>query len=140
MNSLTIQFESNEIESVQLSFDDFKNLPADSIIKDVSEFDDRRIGSGIRLSELFRLNADWPTPSKFTFLATEDDYDYPVKADAILDRGILIFSIENQPLKKEQGGPFRLTVPGTLVCGTDPKAGLDNCANVKFIDKIVVTC
>lgn len=49
--------------------------------------------------------------------------------------GLIWFAGTDGPLTKEQGGPFRFFIPNAAECKT---AVLDNCANVKFVDRIEV--
>ena len=54
---------------------------------------------------------------------------------AAAEVGLIWFAGADGPLTKEQGGPFRFFIPKAAECKT---AVLDNCANVKFVDRIEV--
>jgi DMSO/TMAO reductase YedYZ molybdopterin-dependent catalytic subunit len=53
--------------------------------------------------------------------------------DAVLERGILIYRLNGEPLPTKAGGPFRFFIPNFAACHS---AEVDECANVKFVDHI----
>jgi DMSO/TMAO reductase YedYZ molybdopterin-dependent catalytic subunit len=74
--------------------------------------------------------------SYLTLHATEDDFAASVPLDPIRSEGILVYSVEGQPMTLAQGGPFRFLIKDPAACHTDE---LDDCANVKFVDRIELT-
>ena len=51
---------------------------------------------------------------------------------AVLRRGVLLHSLDGEPLPDEQGGPFRLLIP------EDASPEPVSCANVKGVAKVVL--
>ena len=59
-----------------------------------------------------------------------------INVKSIRNEGILVYSVAGQPMTAEQGGPFRFLIKDPAACHTDE---LDDCANVKFVDRIELT-
>ena len=54
----------------------------------------------------------------------------------MIDTGVVIYALEGAALPVEKGGPTRFVIPNPAACQT---AELDECANVKFLDRIEIT-
>ena len=59
-----------------------------------------------------------------------------ITLDAVRERAILIYELDGRPLAESAGGPVRLLIPDYAACKT---AEVDECANVKFVDRIELT-
>lgn len=132
--SLTVAGEVDR--PVALTFADFASLPAEYQIGDVSRLDPKRKGDAVRLEGLLRLvgvrgSAEW-----LTLHASRDDFHASLPLAAVRERAIVIYRIGDEPLPASAGGPFRFYVPDFAACHS---ADIDECANVKFVDRIELT-
>jgi hypothetical protein len=51
-------------------------------------------------------------------------------------QGIVVSHLDGQALRTDQGGPIRFLIRDPAACHTDE---LDDCANVKYLDRIELT-
>jgi DMSO/TMAO reductase YedYZ molybdopterin-dependent catalytic subunit len=117
------QFSRAELATVKSQFQ----------ITDVSQFDPKRRGRAVRLAGLLdqvgaRASAAW-----LTLHSTADDFHASVPLAAVRERAVLIYELEDAALPAAAGGPFRFLIPDFAACHT---ADVDECANVKFVDRI----
>ncbi|MBR9801881.1 MAG: molybdopterin-dependent oxidoreductase [Rubinisphaera brasiliensis] len=109
-------------------------FPADCQIEDVSRLFPRRKGRGLKLACLIdSLLPAGEAIEEVTLRSSADDFEKRIAYDLIAGQAVLVYELNGQPLPESAGGPFRLLVPGTTVCGS---AELDHCVNVKFLDLI----
>lgn len=105
-------------------------------IPDVSQIVPGRQGAGIRFRTfLEQQKPDDATIHKISLQSSQDQFEKSIEWELIPEEAVLLYQLEDKPLPVEKGGPFRLLVPGTVLCG---KAELDNCVNVKFLDRIEI--
>lgn len=99
-------------------------------LPDVSSLFPKRSGSAARVGALLdRLDA--PAEGLAVVVAGDGFAAEPV-ALGVLRRGVLLHSLDGEPLPAEQGGPFRLLIPD------DASEQPVSCSNVKGVAKIVV--
>lgn len=120
--------------SLALTFEQLATLPQ---IDDVSRFDPKRSGAAVSLAELAALAQPKPGVKYLGLHATSDDFHASIPLDPILDRAFLIYrQASGAALDTKAGGPFRFYIPNHKACHTDE---IDECANVKFVDKLEFT-
>ena len=56
--------------------------------------------------------------------------------DAVIDKALVIYRLDGQPLPEKAGGPVRFFIPDFAACQTHE---IDECANVKFVDRLELT-
>jgi len=130
MNDVLFRVEADLDTSRELTRSDLTAV-ADSLI-DVSTLDERRRGVAIRLRDL----VEWlgvADAQRINFFCSADDYQVDVALSAVIDRGLLIFGLDEGPLPNELGGPVRFWVPDAADCNT---AEVDACGNVKGVDRL----
>lgn len=118
------------------AFTDLQNIPEQEQIRDFTRFHSKRPGDGVTLQAL--LNRVQPT-SEATYLtlhATKDDFAASIPLAAIVDESVVVYQLDGQPYPESKGGPFRFLIKNPKACHTDE---LDDCANVKFVDRIELT-
>ena len=99
-------------------------------IDDVSSMFEKRAGSAARLTSLFDA-LGLPSEGSAVVVAGDGFASEPVASD-VLRQGVLLHSLEGQPLPAKQGGPFRLLIPD------DAASEPVSCANVKGVAKVVL--
>ncbi|HEX5444446.1 MAG TPA: molybdopterin-dependent oxidoreductase [Pirellulales bacterium] len=118
---------------LKLSFDDLSRIePAQQVI-DVSRLDAKRSGDAVRLTALLQMAGVKPTAQYLTLHASADDFHASIPLAAVRDAAVLIYRLNGQPLPAKSGGPVRFFIPDFAACHT---AEIDECANVKFVDRI----
>ena len=71
-----------------------------------------------------------------TRLATALSRRFGLPLTAVDDRALVIYRLDGQPLPEKAGGPVRFFIPDFAACHTEE---IDECANVKFVDRIELT-
>ncbi len=126
-----------EVESaVELSFTDLQAMPESVQVIDVTRFNAKRPGDGITLKGLVEQVKPTDAAPYLTLHASADDFAASIPLDAVLDEGIIVYRLNGEPLPFDKGGPVRFLIPNPAACHT---AELDDCANVKFVDRIEFT-
>ncbi len=116
-----------------LTWQQLQAIAPDAQVADVSEIDPKRKGTAVRLASLLELVGAKPTAAYLGLHATHDDFHASVPLEAVRDRGLVIYQLDGQPLPVSGGGPIRFFIPDHAACHTSE---IDECANVKFIDRI----
>lgn len=111
-------------------------LPESAQVLDVSRFEGKKQGDAVTLDFLLNLAGVSPEANYMTLHAERDDFHVSVPLDAVRAQGLLIYKIGDQDLTASQGGPFRFLIRDFAACHS---AELDDCANVKFLDRIEST-
>ena len=128
---------NGEVEHpVELSFDDLRAFSEAEQVRDVSRFHPNRPGDGVSLTALLRRVRPKASATYLTLHATRDNFAASVPLQAILKEGVLVYQLDGAPLPEAKGGPFRFLITNPAACHTDE---LDDCANVKFVDRIELT-
>jgi DMSO/TMAO reductase YedYZ molybdopterin-dependent catalytic subunit len=123
-----------EVErALSLSFDDLSAIDAASQIVDVSRIDAKRRGDAVKFEVLVTLAQPKASVRYVTLHASADDFHASIPLSAVLERAILIYRLDGQPLSSASGGPVRFFIPDFAACNTHE---VDECANVKFLDRI----
>jgi DMSO/TMAO reductase YedYZ molybdopterin-dependent catalytic subunit len=115
---------------------DLATIAAAHQIADVGRIDPKRKGVAVWLRGLLEHVGARPTGTFLTLHASADDFHASIPLGPVLDRGLVIYALDGQPLPGSAGGPFRFYVRDYLACHS---AEIDECANVKFVDRIEVT-
>jgi DMSO/TMAO reductase YedYZ molybdopterin-dependent catalytic subunit len=119
-----------------LSFDDLAGIAADHQVVDVSRIVPGRKGDAVRLAGILQLVRPKNTAKYLGLHSSKDDFHASIPLAAVADRALVIYRLEGQPLPEKNGGPVRFFIPDFAVCHTDE---IDECANVKFADRIELT-
>jgi DMSO/TMAO reductase YedYZ molybdopterin-dependent catalytic subunit len=134
MSEMTLLRLDGEVQRpLALSFDDLAAIDAQYQIADVSQLDAKRRGQAVRLAGLLQLAGLKPDAKYITLHATSDNFHASIPLDAVRDRAVLIYRLEQAPLPVAAGGPVRFFIPDFAACHTQE---VDECANVKFVDRI----
>jgi DMSO/TMAO reductase YedYZ molybdopterin-dependent catalytic subunit len=118
---------------LRLALADLATMDPAFQVPDVSQLDPKRQGAAVRLEGLLLAAGVRPGARYLTLHATADNFHASVPLDAVRNRGLLIYSLYGQPLPAKAGGPLRFYIPDYAACQSHE---VDECANVKFVDRI----
>jgi DMSO/TMAO reductase YedYZ molybdopterin-dependent catalytic subunit len=117
----------------EFAFSDLESIPATEQIADVSRFHPQRRGDGVTLEALLARAQPTAAATYLTLHATADDFHASVPLAEVRGEGIVVYRLDGSPLPVKNGGPIRFLIRNPAACHTDE---LDDCANVKFVDRI----
>jgi DMSO/TMAO reductase YedYZ molybdopterin-dependent catalytic subunit len=120
----------------QLTFADFVAIPAAHQVIDVSRLVPGRRGDAVRLAGLLELVCPQASARYLGLHASQDDFHASIPLAEVLDRALVIYRLDGGPLPATSGGPVRFFIPDFAACHTDE---IDECANVKFVDRLELT-
>lgn len=121
---------------LSLTYDDLSAFPESDHVRDVSRFHPSRRGDGVTLESILQRVSLTNGASYLTLHATADDFAASIPLEAVRAEGLVVYSVEGRPMTLAQGGPVRFLIKDAAACHTDE---LDDCANVKFLDRIELT-
>jgi DMSO/TMAO reductase YedYZ molybdopterin-dependent catalytic subunit len=118
------------------TYEQLAALPAEFQVRDVSRLDPKRQGMAITLQGLCQLVRPTSDSQYLGLHATTDDFHASLPLAPILAKSVLIYDLHGEPLPVKAGGPFRFFIPDHHACHTHE---IDECANVKFVDRLEFT-
>lgn len=137
MNDPVILRVDGEVEQpLELTLADLLAFPAADVVEDVSRFHPGRKGDGIALEGLLTRCSPLPEANYLTLHASHDDFHVSIPLAPVRAEGIVVFRVGDRPLEASQGGPVRFLIRDPAACHTHE---LDDCANVKYLDRIEIT-
>jgi DMSO/TMAO reductase YedYZ molybdopterin-dependent catalytic subunit len=119
-----------------LTFDDLAGIPSEHQVPDVSRIVPGRKGDAVRLAGILQLVRPKSTAKYLGLHSSADDFHASIPLSAVADKALVIYRLEGQPLPVKSGGPVRFFIPDFAACHTHE---IDECANVKFVDRIELT-
>lgn len=108
------------------SFAELQDLPGQ--LDDIGKFVPDRSGEAVSVDALLSAAGIDDQNTRATF-KSGDDFSADVDIRTVRENGWLVFRLDGAPLPARYGGPLRLLIPGLD----------DRCANVKSVDRIVVS-
>lgn len=123
-------------ESRSLTFADLAAIDRAYQVADVSRLVPGRKGDAVRLAGILKLVQPRDTAKYLGLHSSSDDFHASVPLVAVVDRALVIYRLDGQPLPAKAGGPVRFFIPDFAACHTEE---IDECANVKFVDRIELT-
>lgn len=137
MSESTLLKVDGEVERpLALSLADLAAIDAEFQAPDVSRLNPKRRGDAVQLAGLLKLAGAKPSARYITLHASADDFHASVPLKAIRESALLIYRLDDAPLPVSAGGPLRFFIPDCAACHTHE---IDECANVKFVDRIEIT-
>lgn len=136
MSAIVLRVDGEVKHPLALTVADLSRLPEHEQVKDVSRFHPTRKGDGVTLQALLKLADPKDGATYLTLHATADNFAASVPLDAVRSEGIVVYQLDGQSLPVKNGGPIRFLIKDPAACHTDE---LDDCANVKFVDRIELT-
>lgn len=132
----TLLLEGLVARPLRLAFEDLAALDSAYQVVDVSRLDPKRQGDAVTLAGLLDLAGIDPRAKYLGLHSPRDDFHASLPLAPILSRAILIYRVGGAPLSVPAGGPFRFFIPDFAACHTHE---IDECANVKFVERIELT-
>jgi DMSO/TMAO reductase YedYZ molybdopterin-dependent catalytic subunit len=136
MSKPLLQIAGDVANPISLGFSELASLADAFQVIDVSRIDPKRKGDAVKLSGLLELVRPSSSVRYLTLHASTDDFHASIPLAAVRDSAILIYRLDGQPLPVSAGGPVRFFIPDFAACHTSE---IDECANVKFVDRIELT-
>jgi DMSO/TMAO reductase YedYZ molybdopterin-dependent catalytic subunit len=90
----------------------------------------------VTLESVLRRAGPTAAANYLTLHASADNFHASVPLAAVRGEGIVVYRLDGSPLPVRNGGPIRFLIKDPAACHTDE---LDDCANVKFVDRIELT-
>src|SRR5262245_36821834 len=118
------------------SFADLAAIGADHQVSDVSRLVPGRLGDAVKLAGILELVRPKEGAQWLGLHAAADDFHASIPLAAVADKALVIYRLDGQPLPAKAGGPVRFFIPDFAACHTHE---IDECANVKFVDRIELT-
>ena len=119
--------------ALELSREELAAVDAAWQVPDVSRVDPKRKGKAVKLAGLLALAQPGAGADYLTLHSSTDDFHASVPLESVRERGLVIYEIDGQSVPASAGGPFRFYIPDFAACHS---AEVDECANVKFVDRI----
>lgn len=132
-DEVLLSVEGELLQPLRLTWQDLAAIEAEYQIPDVSQLDPNRQGGAVTLAGIIQLARPKPTAAYLTLHASADDFHASVPLAAVIDRGFFIYRVGAAPLSPAGGGPMRFYIRDFAACHTSE---VDECANVKFVDRI----
>jgi DMSO/TMAO reductase YedYZ molybdopterin-dependent catalytic subunit len=119
-----------------LGFADLAAIDGEHQVADVSRIVPGRKGDAVRLAGVLQLVRPKSAAKYLGLHSSADDFHASIPLDAVADKALVIYRLDGQPLPAKAGGPVRFFIPDFAACHTHE---IDECANVKFVDRIELT-
>lgn len=129
----TLTVEGLVARPQKLSRADLAALDPAAQIADVRQIDPKRQGAAVTLAGLLAAVGVDPQAKYLSLHATADNFHASIPLEVVRERGLLIYQLGDGPLPVSAGGPFRFYIRDYLACHSGE---IDECANVKFVDRI----
>jgi len=136
MNAPILVIDGEVTTPLSLTYDELSAFPESDQVRDVSRFQPSRSGDGVTLESILQRVSQTDAASYLTLHATADDFAASIPLESVRAEGIIVYSVDDQPMTLGQGGPVRFLIRNPAACHTEE---LDDCANVKFLDRIELT-
>lgn len=136
MSDILLRVDGEVEAPLELTFEHFAEFPDAEQVADISRFHPKRQGDGVTLESVLQRVRPTDQATYLTLHATADDFAASIPLEAIRGEGIVVYQLQGQPLPVSNGGPIRFLIKNPAACHTDE---LDDCANVKFVDRIELT-
>jgi DMSO/TMAO reductase YedYZ molybdopterin-dependent catalytic subunit len=131
-----LKIEGEVAHQCTLSFADLAGIAAEYQVADVSRIVAGRKGDAVKFAGILQLVQPKSTAKYLGLHSATDDFHASIPLAAVAERALVIYRLDGQPLPTKAGGPVRFFIPDFAACHTDE---IDECANVKFVDRIELT-
>jgi DMSO/TMAO reductase YedYZ molybdopterin-dependent catalytic subunit len=120
----------------KLRFEDLSSIASRYQVTDVSRLLPGRNGDAVKLAGILELVRPTSTAKYLGLHSSTDDFHASIPLSEVSDQALVLYRLDGQPLPEKSGGPVRFFIPDFAACHTEE---IDECANVKFVDRIELT-
>jgi DMSO/TMAO reductase YedYZ molybdopterin-dependent catalytic subunit len=105
-------------------------------VEDVGRLVPGRRGGGVRLAALLAAVQPAPNAAYLTVESADGSFSASVPLAAVASSGVVLYRQGAHALSTQLGGPFRFLITDAQTCAT---GGVDLCANVKFVGRLLIS-
>lgn len=134
-NANRLRIDGHVRRPCELTFEDLQQLAEKWQVVDVGRFGAKG-GDAVRLLGLLETVGPISDVTHIGLHGSRDDFHASIPLAPVREKAFVIYQMDGQPLDTSAGGPFRFFVPDHAACHTNE---IDECANVKFLDRIELT-
>ena len=106
-----LRIDGAVVQPLVFDLDALSKLPASEQVPDVSVEDPRVRGQGVRIRALLSVATCRIGADHVTFHSADGQYAASLHLKEAAESGILIYKLDGRPLRRGDGGPFRLITP-----------------------------
>ena len=128
-----LQIDGEVAGKRDFTWEDLTAIDSQWQIGDVRLIDPGRRGGAVWLRGILEAAGVLPEAKYITLHSTRDDFHASLPLEEVYERGMFIYRDQNQPLPVTAGGPVRFFIRDHTACQA---AEVDECANVKFVERI----
>jgi len=126
-----------EVDSpTDFTLDDLAALTSEHQVADMSQIDPKRQGQAVTLEAILECVALRGSATHLGLHASLDDFHASIPLEAVRQRAYVIYANDGSVLTTAAGGPVRFYIHDHSACHVSE---IDECANVKFLDRIELT-
>lgn len=134
MNSTVLLTIEGEVgKQCKLTWNDLATIDPRWQMDDVRQIDPKRTGGAVALEGILQLAGVKPSAEYLTIHSDVSDFHASIPLASVRDRGFLLYRRQDRPLETAAGGPVRFLIRDFAACHSSE---VDECANVKFVDRI----
>lgn len=135
-SSILLQIEGEITGQQAFSWQDLAAIDPQWQIPDVAQIDPNKSGGAVALRGILDAAGVDSTANFVTLHSPQDNFHASLPLSAVADKGMLIYRIKEEVLPITAGGPVRFFIRDFAACHS---AEVDECANVKFVERIEFT-
>jgi DMSO/TMAO reductase YedYZ molybdopterin-dependent catalytic subunit len=90
----------------------------------------------VRLASVLEAAGPLPGAVHLALESSDGSFSASIPLEPVVARGLIVYRDGAHPLTKDKGGPVRFFIMDAASCGV---AGIDRCANVKDLRRIVLS-
>lgn len=125
MDRLILHLESGEIAALELTHEQLFDAPAADQVPDIGALIPGRRGRGVRFTWIASLASPGDELVFVTLESTDGRFSATLTREEMAE-AVLVHADGDRPFGPEDGGPFRLYIPGAT----------DRCGNVKHLGRV----
>src|SRR5439155_619118 len=122
LGTALLRLDGAVIQPLVFDLDALSKLPASDQVPDVSVEDPSMRGQGVRVRALLNAATCTIGADHVTFHSADGQYAASLHLKEAAESGILLYQLEGRPLRREEGGPFRLISPSLGDWGASVKS------------------
>lgn len=131
--TVLLTIEGEVCKECKLTWSDLAAIDPQWQKEDIRQIDPKRTGGAVALEGILQLVGVKPSAQYLTLHSDASDFHASIPLASVRDRGYLLYRQQDRPLETNAGGPLRFLIRDFSACHSTE---VDECANVKFVDRI----